>query len=192
MILIGLLFAFSALFNLMQFSALVFGTNLVMNAIGSAYEIVFFVIASLIYNSATNNRFRRAILLLATVFVVGGIVNLIFSPTGLASVTKLASNLIVIVYCIVYFFQLMRDLPTIHVHRLRMFWINSAFLLYSAGTVFLFAFIQYVIDVHTEKVGILWVTNLSLFIIHQLIIMVAVVYDLRRLDAVNVNLKDEF
>jgi hypothetical protein len=192
MILVGLLFAFSAFFNTLQFTALFIRKNYIMNAIGSVYEIIFFLIASLIYDHVTHRRYRLFILLIASFLALGGMANIFFSSIGLASATKLASHLVVVTYCIVYFFQLMRDLPTIHLHRLPMFWINSAFLLYCAGTIFVTAFIEYAIKVHVEKMPIIWLANLSLFILHQVIIMVAVVYDFTRQKSPDLHFKAPF
>jgi hypothetical protein len=148
--------------------------------------------AGIIYDCATNKDLRRTVIIFTVLFLVGSIINLLFFQKQIASITKLASNLMLIVYCVAYFFRLMRDLPAIHVHRLPMFWINSAVLLYSAGTVFLFAFIEYVINVYLNKVAAFWLVNLSLFILQQLIIMIAVVYDLKNLNRIKLDLKNQF
>jgi hypothetical protein len=192
MILVGLLFSFSFAFNVFQFLALKFGANITMNIIGDVYEIIFFILAGVIYDCATNQQLRRTIMIFSGLFLIGSIMNLLFGQKDLASITKLASNLMLLVYCVAYFFKLMRDLPAIHVHRLPMFWINSAFLLYSAGTVFLFAFIEYVINAYADKVASFWLVNLSLFIMQQLIIVFAVAYDLKNLNRIKLDMKNQF
>jgi hypothetical protein len=181
---VGVLFSLSCLFNVGQYIALQTGQNSLINHIGSLFEVVFLVMAGFIYDQATQHKLRSIIVVVTVLFLLGWFVNLlVFQTDAITSASKLASSLIILFYCVSFFYRLMVELPAIHLHRLPMFWINSALLLYSAGTVFLWAFIEYVIKVYYDTFVYYWVFNLALFVLQQIIIMVAVFYDLRKFSA---------
>jgi hypothetical protein len=189
-VLVGVLFSFSCLFNVAQYMALESGQIPLMNFIGSLFEVIFLVIAGFIYDRATQQRLRSIIVVVTLLFLLGWLVNVIFFQTdSITSITKLASSLILLFYCISFYYRLMVDLPAVHLHHLPMFWINSALLLYSAGTVFLWAFVEYVIKVYYDTFVYYWVFNLALFVLQQIVIMVAVFYDLRKLTTPTLEIK---
>jgi hypothetical protein len=180
--LIGMLFVLSCAFNLLQLT--IFKLSLpfeISNVVGSIYDILFLVMAGVLYDRATKSKYRTLLILLTVLFVVGAVSNLIFiQKTNIASWNKFFISLIVMAYCIVYFYRLMVDLPAVHLQRLPMFWVNSAFLIYTAGTVFAFAFTTYVIDHFLNGYSYLWGVNLALFILQQLLIIVGIGYEIQR------------
>lgn len=190
MVLVGILFSLSCALNLAQLTAYKLNQNKLMNLIGSQYEIVFLVIAGLIYDYATQKKIRKLVIWFTTSFFLLWILNLIFlQKDAVTSFSKLACDIIVLVYCISFFYRLMVDLPAIHLHRLTIFWVTSGFLLYSAGTVFLFAFTEYVIKVYYEDFVNFWILHLTLFILQQIIILIAAVYDIKNLSKSRVEIR---
>ena len=75
----------------------------------------------------------------------------------------------------------MVELPAQHIHHLPMFWINSAFLFYHAGTFFLFAFTAYIIVVLKNDLLVYWTFHNLLSIIEHMIILIGLYYDLKSL-----------
>jgi membrane protein insertase Oxa1/YidC/SpoIIIJ len=77
----------------------------------------------------------------------------------------------------------MVKLPTMHLQRMPMFWINSGFLMYAAGAMFLFAFTTYLTQVLKDNLLVYWSFHNILSIISQLIIMVGLIYDFKNLNS---------
>jgi hypothetical protein len=172
--LIGLLFSLSFLSTM---STLNFGYG---NITGSVYFLLSVIIAGWIYNQATGRKYATLLLATSIIFVGFAVINLLFiQKNANNSYSKMAGSFIIILYCVFYFYHLMQELPTVHVQRLPMFWFNSAFLLFYAGTVFLFAFTGYLIHVLKDDMLAYWAFHNVLFIMHQLIILVGVTYSFR-------------
>ena len=136
---------------------------------------------ALIYNHATAGKFYKLFSGITVIYLIFGISNfLFFQKTGIASYTKLFSSLIIIFYAIIYFYRLMVELPAVHLHHLPMFWFNSGFLLYYAGSVFLFAFMSYLVHVLNDDLLIYGSFHNVLNIIQEFIIIIGVAFDLRQ------------
>jgi hypothetical protein len=177
--LVGMLFAISFVFN--------FGAMFILrrffpgyiNIAGSVYDLIFVPVLTLIFNEALNRRYYKLFNAIALVFVIGGALNLfLFQKDWIASANKLTTAFVIIFYGVIYFYRLMKDLPTMHLTRHPMFWFNSAFLIYGAGSLFLFAFLDYLINVLNNDLMIYWTFHNSLFIFHGCLVVVGVVYEM--------------
>jgi len=178
--LMGLLFAYGVFNTAVSF----FLPGKYLNIPGSLYDFVLFIAITQVYNLTTEKRYWKAYGAIALIFVVCGIVNLFFvQHSAIASNNKLMSSLIIISYSIFYFYRLIVEMPSAHVHRLPMFWFNSAFLLYHSGTIFLFAFTSYLINVMKDDLWYYWIFHNALCVIEYCIILVGVFYDIRHLPA---------
>lgn len=183
--LIGILFAFSFVCNVLAFLSIIFSIEGVANIPGSAYDVITVLVISVIFNHLTKSKHRVVFFTIASFYCVAALLNLFFlQKEANASYNKLAGSFIVIIYAIYYFYRLMVDLPTVHLHRLPMFWFNSAFLIYHAGTIFLFAFTNYLIENNNFALGY-WIFHNTLTILQQLIILIGLNYDLRGRKAVS-------
>lgn len=181
--LVGMLFAISFVFN---FSAVFIIRKFLpqyMNIPGSIYDLTLVPMLTLIFNEALNRRYYKLFNTIATIFVVGGVLNLVLlEKDWIASPNKLATSFIIIFYCVLYFYRLMKDLPTMHLTRHPMFWFNSALLIYGAGSLFLFAFLDYLIYVLNNSLLRYWTFHNGLFIFHQVLVIVGVVYEMTSLN----------
>lgn len=101
--------------------------------------------------------------------------------------TSVNSNLfvihasILISFSLSYFYVLMRDLPSLHVHQMPMFWFNSAFLVLGAGTFVLYAFTSYLIHVLRDDMITYWSIHNMLSIFAHLIVFIGLYYDFKQL-----------
>jgi hypothetical protein len=172
--LIGLLFLAGFAANLIVFFTY-------SNLPSTIYDFILIVIAGIVYNGETKGRYSRTIFWATVFFILFGFSNLLFvQKEFFTSYNKMLSSFIIISYAVMYFYRLMVDLPTIHVQRLPMFWFNSAFLIYHAGTVFLFAFTQYLVDVLKDNLITYWSFHNVLSVLQHLIILIGLGYDLRK------------
>lgn len=88
---------------------------------------------------------------------------------------------ILICYSLWYFYVLIRDLPSLNVHQMPMFWFNSAFLVLGAGTFVLYAFTSYLIHVLRNDMITYWSIHNMLSIFAHLIVLIGLYYDFRQL-----------
>jgi hypothetical protein len=101
--------------------------------------------------------------------------------------TSVNSNLFVIhagmliSFTLWYFYVLMRDLPSLHVHQMPMFWFNSAFLVLGAGTFVLYAFTSYLIHVLRDDMITYWSIHNILSIFAHLIVLIGLYFDFNQL-----------
>jgi hypothetical protein len=113
-----------------------------------------------------------------------GLFNLVYlQPLTITSYNKLASSIIVLCYAVMFFYALMKDLPEHQLYQLPMFWFNSALLVYHAGTIFLFAFTSYLIEVLSDNLVYYMIFHNLLLVVHHLIFAVGFGYDLKRVPA---------
>ena len=90
--------------------------------------------------------------------------------------------MIILCYALLFFYHLMKDLPERQVHHLPMFWFNSGFLIYHAGTIFLFAFTSYLINVLKDNLMYYMIFHNILNVVQHLIFIIGFRYDLKRID----------
>jgi hypothetical protein len=177
--LIGMLFAISFICN---FSAVFIFRRFFLeyvNIPGSVYDLTLVPMLTLIFNEALRKKYSVLFNIIAIVFVIGAMINLtLFQVNWVASPNKLATSFITIFYGVIYFYRLMKDLPTMNLTRHPMFWFNSALLIYGAGSLFLFAFLDYLINVLNNDLMIYWTFHNGLSIFHQLLIIIGISYEM--------------
>jgi hypothetical protein len=146
--LLGLLHLAGLLANVSSYVAWKLKFASLINVPGSLYDFILVLILSVLYYLETGKRYQAFFFTVFGTFAVLGVLNLLFvQQSSISSYNKLMSSMVVLGYAVLYFYRLMKDLPTTHVHRLPMFWFNSALLIYHAGSLFLFAFTSYLIYV---------------------------------------------
>src|SRR3989337_194410 len=147
--LIGLVFMTSFLANVTALAFhMVTSLNAFINTTYPAFSIVSFVLISRVYYISLRSIHVRWFVLSAVIFIAFALSNLFFiQKLTLNSYTNIFYSAILIIYCLLYFYTLMRDLPSLYVHHLPMFWFNSALLIFHAGAFFLFSFTAYLVNV---------------------------------------------
>ena len=137
---------------------------------------------SRIYDNLLHKRYSARFKTVTWVFIVFALINLFFiQKTAGNSYSNFFHSAVMIVYCLSYFYVLIEDLPSLHVHQLPMFWFNSALLMFHAGNFFLFSFHDYLVNVLKNNLLIYWSFHNALSILEHLIILIGLYYDLRSL-----------
>ncbi len=67
------------------------------------------------------------------------------------------SNIVFTVLPILFFFKMIREMPTIHIQRFPMFWINAGFLIYFSGAVILYMISDYLVRVLNNDRTSYWI-----------------------------------
>lgn len=102
-------------------------------------------------------------------------VNFIFfqGPWVFNSVSNVVACLIFMCITLNYFYRLLNDLPTLHIHRLPMLWISFAVLVYYGGNFFLFLVSNYLFPLAEESHRMLWILHNLLNIIKNFLFAIA-------------------
>jgi hypothetical protein len=179
--LIGLVFLTSFLANI---TALAFHMVPALvpfiNTAYPAFSIVSFILLSRVYYVSLRTIHFRWFVLNSVIFTLFALTNLFFiQKLTLNSYTNIFYSAILIIYCLLYFYTLIRDLPSLYVHRLPMFWFNSALLIFHAGAFFLFSFTAYLVNVLKNDLIIYWGFHNVLSILEHFIVLIGLYYNLK-------------
>ncbi len=178
--LIGLVFLASFLANV---TTLVFHKFTLLKFVNTSYpafSIVSFVLISRVYYISLRTIPVRWFILSAVIFIAFAFTNLFFiQKLDVNSYTNIFYSAILIIYCLLYFYILMRDLPSLYVHHLPMFWFNSALLIFHSGVFFLFSFTSYLVNVLKNDLLIYWSFHNILSIIEHFIVLIGLYYDFK-------------
>lgn len=143
------------------------------------YAIISLCLYSRLYFLLLHKKRAGVFIFVTSAFVIFALINIFFiQKTTHNSYSFLLHSAILIVYCLLYFYVLMDDLPSLYVHHLPMFWFNSALLVFHAGTFFLFSFTAYLVNVLKNDLLIYWSFHNMLSIIEHVIFLVGLYYDL--------------
>lgn len=112
--------------------------------------------------------------ILMAAFVAFGLANLFFiqEPLNFNSYTKTFGSVSMILVSLIYFYVLIRELPTESITKLPMFWINTAVLIYFSGTFFVNLSTDYLINVVKDNLIKPWTIHNFLGIVFYLIFSV--------------------
>ncbi len=148
----------------------------------SIFYILCFPILSFIYYLAIGRNNKRILISIAVFYFLFGVLNLLFiQKETINSYSTTLLSIIIITYCLYYFYWLLKELPTMHLHGLPMFWINSAFMVYFSGNLFLFVFTSYLVQVLNSNLLVYWSLHNFLGIIEFSLIIFALWIDLQNI-----------
>jgi len=148
----------------------------------SANAIFFFLGLTAVYNTALKRRYEKFFTFIAAMFTLFAVCNLLFiQQDSNNTYSQAARSVIMVGFCVLFFYRLLEDLPVQHLQRVPMFWFNAAFIIYNAGTLFLFLFAAYFVEVLHNNLLLYWSFHNILNIIQHLIVMVGLWQDLRNI-----------
>ena len=86
------------------------------------------------------------------------------------NLAKIPVSIVFISLSLAYFFRLLNKMPTTHIHHLPMFWINTGILIFYAGTIMIFIFSDYLVNVLKDSLMVYWSFYNSLNILSHVLI----------------------
>lgn len=121
---------------------------------------------------------RFLVLVVVAIDILFAVVNMFFiqGVSSLTSYSFIIRSLEFTLLSLLYFYALIKELPTESITKLPMFWINTAFLLYYAGTFFQWLLMDYLINVLKGDVITTYSIKNGLGVIHYLLIAVGLWY----------------
>jgi hypothetical protein len=136
----------------------------------------------LVYYHATNKANKTLSIGCIVVFLFFGLINIMFiQQDNINSYTLIMMSIMIIINALYYFYWLILKLPTTQLQRLPMFWVNSAWMIFHSGTLFLFVFTDYLVQVVGSDLLVLWNLHNILKIIEIFMIVVALWIDLQNI-----------
>jgi hypothetical protein len=163
-LLLGLILLLSLIADLCGFTGGVL-MSINMNLAYSLNNIVTLPLLLLFYRSKIKSvQVGNSFVAIIVVYLLFSLVNLFFiqGPTGINSYTSSFAAIIKLVLALVYFYALIRELPTESITKLPMFWINTAFLIFAAGTFFVNLSTDYLVNVVKDN-------YINAFMLHNLV-----------------------
>jgi hypothetical protein len=152
------------------------------NDLNNVFRLIEFLLLLSIYYIAFKPSFGKTLFIsVSCLYIVFFSIELVRHQKGhLNSYSTSLTSMVFIVLSVMYFYTLMRDLPTAQIQRLPMFWVNTAVLTYFAGSLFLFSMRPYLINVLKDDQTIYWSFHNFLNIGKNLLFAVALWQDLRK------------
>lgn len=146
----------------------------------SAYLILVLPLISWIYYCQLNRPDIKIFVFINSVYILFAGINVLFIQKGsINSYSAIFLSTIVLAYALYYFYWLIQKLPAMHLQRLPMFWINSAFILYYSGNFLLFVFTAYLVNVLNNNLIMYWTLHNLLGITECIMLIIAVLVEYR-------------
>jgi hypothetical protein len=141
--------------------------------IGNVYLATQFSLLALVFRSQFQKRRLVNIVLLG--FLIFFSVNISFfqGPLVFNSVSNVVAGLVLIAFCLFYFYRLLNDLPIVHIQQLPMLWISFAVLTYYGGNFFLFLVKNYLTYGDAGSHKVMWILHNLLNIVKNVLFAVA-------------------
>ena len=163
-------------------SGILHGLKINVNYGSSVYGLVSFPLISLIYYYVLGEKNKKLYLVVNIAYLTFGLVNMLFiQRSTINTYTLIIKSIIFILFSLYYFYWLLKELPTSQLQRLPMFWINSAYIIYFSGNLFLFVFTSYLVNVLNSDLLVYWSLHNILGIIEGFMIIVALWLDLQNI-----------
>jgi hypothetical protein len=148
----------------------------------NSYLLVQMFTLSLLFAKALGKKYKNLLLGVGFIYAAFWFINFLFvQKDELNTYTKAFDSIILIFYCLLYYYRLLIDLPVQELQRVPMFWYITANLVYNSGTLFLLLFTTYLVKVLNNDLLIYWSFHNILDIIQDLLIMLGLWQDLRNI-----------
>jgi hypothetical protein len=85
-------------------------------------------------------------------------------------IRNVPSNVVFIILPLLFFYKLINEMPTTHIQRLPVFWINAGLLMYFAGTLILWVVSDYLVQVLKDSRNTYWIFHNFLVIVKNALI----------------------
>jgi hypothetical protein len=178
--LIGFSFLLSFICNGLAFVFLKLGHISYINLPQNIYHLLNLCIVIALYYSALAPNYRIWLFTALAICVPFSFYDTFIDyKSFVESYFPFVQSMFIITFTILYFYRLLIDMPAVHLHRLPMFWFNSAFLFFHAGTLFLWAFSSYLMHVLNDKMTEYWSFHNTVSILQHIIILIGLRADFK-------------
>lgn len=145
------------------------------NSIGHLYQLFGTAFISVFFYHAIQwSTLKRTFIFINILYFIFSLVNLLFlQKSSLHSYSQTLQSIIILFLCIIFYFKLLKELPTQQIQKLPLFWIVSGFFFSYAGKLVIYAITHYMIAMGDDFV-LISIFHVSLTLIAYLIMAVGV------------------
>ena len=146
-----------------------YGFRANVNWFNTAYDLFVTPIYFLFYKTKINSLKTIAVMrILMFASIAFTVINALFiqGVDDIGEYSKAFGAFVLMIYALIYFYTLMKDLPTQLVTRLPMFWINASVLIYYANMFLIYLLTEYVLTVLKGSIIITWMVHNIIGIAH--------------------------
>lgn len=156
------------------------------NYSGTGFQLCIIPLICAIYYYAMNKHGRKTFVFVAVAFEIFAFINVLFiQKSSINSYTLVLNSIVVIAFTLYYFFWLLKELPAVQLHRLPMFWVNAAYIIYNSANLFLFVFTSYLVNVLNNRLLVYWTLHNIVGIIQASMMIVALWMDLQNIKSLS-------
>lgn len=99
------------------------------------------------YHAIQWKTLKRSFFIVNILYFVFSLINLLYlQKAGINSYSQILRSIIILLLCIIFFFKLLKELPTQQIHKLPLFWIVSSFFFSYSGKLVIYAITHYMIS----------------------------------------------
>lgn len=164
----------STLSELIQY-ILVFVVRVSANPLLHTYSFIDIAVTCLLYRVALKHVLKPIVsdVVMAGLLIFALVNSLaIQGVDSINSYTSVSHAIVMIVYSLIYYYSLLKSLPTADVRTLPMFWINNGMFLYFTGNFFVWIFTDYMVNVLKSDLVSPWTFHNFLGIIRNIFFVV--------------------
>lgn len=145
------------------------------NSIGHLYQLFGTAFISVFFYHAIQwPTLKRTFIFINILYFIFSLVNLLFlQKSSLHSYSQTLQSIIILFLCIIFYFKLLKELPTQQIQKLPLFWIVSGFFFSYAGKLVIYAITHYMIAIGDDFI-LISIFHVSLTLIAYLIMAVGV------------------
>jgi hypothetical protein len=146
------------------------------NPVVSVYGLLQFLILMLIYRREyTRTVFKRLADVVILLFTNFAIVNFWFiqGVSGFNSNLFTVSSIVLVIFCLLYFYQIIQELPEPYIERLVMFWVGAGVFFYFGTNLFLFLTIDRFISKSDDNFLLSWALHNGSNLVKNIIFSIA-------------------
>ncbi len=147
-------------------------SHLIFHALSLFTLIEYILFSYIVYSILQNKILKRILLISAPLFITFSIIQYLKTSSGMIDALSITvENIIIIIFCLLYFYEEITEPQVSFVYSTPAFWLIAGILIYSTGTFFLFMFSENLSDDEWEKWSII---NFVFTIIKNLCFCIAV------------------
>ncbi|HTH55832.1 MAG TPA: hypothetical protein VL728_07275 [Cyclobacteriaceae bacterium] len=161
---------------------LVYSKGSGINVNGNLYTLTEALILLGFFYSVFNSPVeKKVVVAMSVIYVILYFVFMIDRWVELVSSIRTMRDLVIIICCIMYFFYLMREMPTNDITKYPMLWIVAAMLCFFAGTFTLSLSLNYLVKVLHNNLLVIWAVRNFFRLIFCLVVCYGLWLDNKRL-----------
>jgi hypothetical protein len=115
------------------------------------------ILSYLFYLVIHSQGFRKVIIFSVLFYTLLYILAFLSLPKSAHAIVRSARDLQIMLFCMAYFFYLLRELPQDDLMQFPMFWINTALLIFFSGTFILSYFREYIVAMMSDRFADYWI-----------------------------------